>query len=129
MSVLPIDLEAFEAAPVAREPFAFAMVPHFVKREAMAAINDRVGTGLGLALDHLLQTARLKRAVVAGGDTSGHALQAMGIYALTAVAPLASGEPVCSASSDRVHAQIEIALKGVQVGDADLFCVARDGRK
>jgi hypothetical protein len=39
MSVLPIDLEAFEAAPVAREPFAFAMVPHFVKPEAMAAIN------------------------------------------------------------------------------------------
>jgi SM-20-related protein len=39
MSALPIDLEAFEAAPVAREPFAFAMVPHFVRREAMAAIN------------------------------------------------------------------------------------------
>ena len=39
MSTLPIDLEAFEAAPVAREPFAFAMVPRFVKPEAMAAIN------------------------------------------------------------------------------------------
>jgi SM-20-related protein len=39
MSALPIDLEAFEAAPVAREPFAFAMVPQFVKREAIAAIN------------------------------------------------------------------------------------------
>src|SRR5690349_336133 len=39
MSALPIDLEAFEAAPVAREPFAFAMVPHFVRPEAMAAIN------------------------------------------------------------------------------------------
>jgi SM-20-related protein len=39
MSALPIDLEAFEAAPVAREPFAFAMVPQFVKREAMTAIN------------------------------------------------------------------------------------------
>jgi SM-20-related protein len=39
MSLLPIDLEAFEAAPVARAPFAFAMVPHFVKPGAMAAIN------------------------------------------------------------------------------------------
>ena len=39
MNALPIDLAAFEAAPVAREPFAFAMVPHFVRREAMAAIN------------------------------------------------------------------------------------------
>ncbi|HKQ44506.1 MAG TPA: 2OG-Fe(II) oxygenase [Rhizomicrobium sp.] len=39
MSALPIDLEAFYAAPVTREPFAFAMVPHFVKPEAMTAIN------------------------------------------------------------------------------------------
>jgi hypothetical protein len=39
MSTLPIDLAAFEAAPVAREPFAFAMVPHFVRSGAMAAIN------------------------------------------------------------------------------------------
>jgi SM-20-related protein len=39
MSQSPIDLEAFEAAPVARDPFAFAMVPRFVKAEAMAAIN------------------------------------------------------------------------------------------
>ena len=39
MSTLPIDLEAFDAATVAREPFPFAMVPHFVKKEAMAAIN------------------------------------------------------------------------------------------
>jgi SM-20-related protein len=39
MSSLPIDLEAFEAAPLAREPFAFAMVPNFIKPEAMATIN------------------------------------------------------------------------------------------
>jgi SM-20-related protein len=39
MNALPIDLEAFDAATVAREPFPFAMVPRFVKKEAMAAIN------------------------------------------------------------------------------------------
>jgi hypothetical protein len=39
MSALPIDLEAFDAAPVAREPFPFALVPHFVRPAAMAAIN------------------------------------------------------------------------------------------
>src|ERR1700759_5780465 len=39
MSALPIDIEAFEAAPLAREPFAYAMVPRFVKPEAMLAIN------------------------------------------------------------------------------------------
>jgi SM-20-related protein len=36
---LPIDLDAFDAAPLTREPFAFAMVPRFVRAEAMAAIN------------------------------------------------------------------------------------------
>ena len=39
MSALPIDLDAFQAAPVAREPFAYAMVPGFVKRDAIDAIN------------------------------------------------------------------------------------------
>jgi SM-20-related protein len=39
MRALPIDLSAFEAAPVAHEPFAHAMVPHFVKADAMTAIN------------------------------------------------------------------------------------------
>jgi uncharacterized protein YgbK (DUF1537 family) len=95
---------------------------------SMATINDRVGSGLGLALDAILQTARLPRAVIAGGDTSGHAVQAMAIYALTAIAPLASGAPLCRAQSDRAHTAIEIALKGGQVGDPDLFCIARDGR-
>jgi 3-oxoisoapionate kinase len=90
-----------------------------------AAVNDRIGAGLGQALDSILDTARLQRAVVAGGDTSGHALQAMGIYALTAIAPFAEGAPLCRASSDRTHARIEIALKGGQVGGVDLFCRAR----
>jgi len=39
MSDLPIDLAAFAAAPLTREPFPFVMVPGFVKPEAMAAIN------------------------------------------------------------------------------------------
>jgi SM-20-related protein len=39
MTALPIDLEAFNAAPLTREPFPFLMVPRFVRPEAMAAIN------------------------------------------------------------------------------------------
>lgn len=39
MTAMPIDLEAFAAAPVAREPFAYAMVPNFVRSDAMPAIN------------------------------------------------------------------------------------------
>lgn len=36
---LPIDIDAFAATPLTREPFPFLMVPHFVRPEAMAAIN------------------------------------------------------------------------------------------
>jgi hypothetical protein len=36
---LPIDVDAFAATPLRREPFPFLMVPRFVKPDAMAAIN------------------------------------------------------------------------------------------
>jgi SM-20-related protein len=39
MTVLPIDLDAFNAAALEHEPFAYAMVPRFVKPDAMTAIN------------------------------------------------------------------------------------------
>ena len=39
MTALPIDLDAFNATPLTREPFPFLLVPHFVKPEAIAAIN------------------------------------------------------------------------------------------
>ncbi len=39
MTDLPIDLEAFAAAPLIRAPFPYAMVPRFVRPGAMAAIN------------------------------------------------------------------------------------------
>src|ERR1700722_12474199 len=39
MSPSPINLAAFQDAPLTREPFAYAMVPRFVRAEAMGAIN------------------------------------------------------------------------------------------
>ncbi|HEY4078544.1 MAG TPA: 2OG-Fe(II) oxygenase, partial [Rhizomicrobium sp.] len=39
MSALPIDLDAFDATPLTREPFPFLMVPRFVRQDAMGAIN------------------------------------------------------------------------------------------
>ena len=40
MTALPIDLDAFNAAPLTREPFPFLMVPRFVRPDAMTAINS-----------------------------------------------------------------------------------------
>jgi uncharacterized protein YgbK (DUF1537 family) len=90
-------------------------------------VNASIGSGLGRALNLILQSAKLRRVVVAGGDTSGHAVKELNMYALSAIAPLASGAPLCLAASDAPESAIEIVLKGGQVGGADLFRIARDG--
>jgi 3-oxoisoapionate kinase len=91
-------------------------------------INDRIGAGLGRILDRVMREARLGRAVIAGGDTSGHAALELGIYALTAIAPIAPGSPLCRAhSNDSAHAQLEIALKGGQIGAPDFFRAVKHG--
>jgi uncharacterized protein YgbK (DUF1537 family) len=91
-------------------------------------VNDRIGDGLGRLLDRVLRKSGVRRAVIAGGDTSGHASLALGIYALTALAPVATGSPLCRAhSDDPVHDGLEIALKGGQVGAPDFFCAVKRG--
>ncbi len=93
------------------------------------AINHRIGTGLGLILDALVRHGRLTRVVISGGDTSGHAAAMLGIDALTAIAPVAPGSPLCQAHAvDPARDGLQIALKGGQVGGNDFFCAVRDGR-
>ena len=96
-----------------------------------AIVNDRIGAGLGEILDRVLRTARLRRAVISGGDTSGHATLRLGVYALTAIAPLAPGAPLCRAHADgsvgNTYEGLELALKGGQVGGADFFLAAKNG--
>jgi 3-oxoisoapionate kinase len=91
-------------------------------------INSRIGAGLGFVLGRVLREARLTRAVISGGDTSGHAASTLGVYALTAVAPVAPGSPLCRAHADDAElAGLEIALKGGQVGRPDFFCAVKRG--
>jgi 3-oxoisoapionate kinase len=90
--------------------------------------NDRIGTGLGEVLRAVMQTANVRRAVISGGDTSGRAASVLGIDALTAIAPIAPGSPLCRAHcASGPFDGIEIALKGGQVGAADFFCAAKRG--
>lgn len=94
-------------------------------------VNERLGAGLGRILHNTILEAKLTRAVISGGDTSGRAAAQLGIDALTAIAPLDPGSPLC-----RVHGEdcpldgLEIALKGGQVGRPDfLQAVKRGGRQ
>jgi uncharacterized protein YgbK (DUF1537 family) len=94
----------------------------------MDTFNDRIGAGLGRLLDRVMRKAKLTRGVIAGGDTSGHAAMTLGIYALTALAPIAPGAPLCRAHfDDPAHADLEIALKGGQMGAPDYFRAAKQG--
>jgi len=91
-------------------------------------VNERIGIGLGSILNRVLREARLTRVIVSGGDTSSHAVSTLGIYALTAMAPMAPGSPLCKAhTTERLPGDLEIALKGGQVGGPDFFCRVKRG--
>ncbi|MDE3174607.1 MAG: four-carbon acid sugar kinase family protein [Pseudomonadota bacterium] len=83
-----------------------------------------IGRALGDIQRALIERAGLRRVVIAGGDTSSHALRQLGVYALTTRLPLPTtpGSPLCLAHSDeKAFDGLEIALKGGQVGGDDYF--------
>ena len=99
-------------------------------RAPAAAARHAVGRGLGRLLAALVREAGLRRAVVAGGDTSSHALAEMGIEALTMRHALrrTPGSPLCTAhAAEAAFDGLEIAFKGGQVGDEGYFVALRDG--
>ncbi|WFU92195.1 four-carbon acid sugar kinase family protein (plasmid) [Rhizobium sp. CC1099] len=97
-------------------------------RKTAEAVNDLIGSSLGHILDRLITETGLTRVVLSGGDTSSHAALRLKIDALTSVAKLAPGGPLCRAhSADPSRNGIEIAMKGGQVGAVDYFVAARDG--
>lgn len=90
--------------------------------------NQRLGGCLGRILARVLRETGLCRAVISGGDTSGHATRQLGIFALTALAPTIPGAAICRAhSDDTVIDGLELALKGGQMGSEDYFGRVRDG--
>lgn len=91
------------------------------------AANLRIGTALGRILDSLIERAGLKRAVISGGDTSGHACRQLDIYALTALAPTIPGAALFHAHSEGRHDGLQLALKGGQMGSDDYFGWVREG--
>lgn len=90
--------------------------------------NDRVGVALGDLLADILRKTGLRRAVISGGDTSGHATQRLGIEALTFVAPTIPGAGLFRAHANNTEFDgLELALKGGQMGSPDYFGQIRQG--
>ena len=89
--------------------------------------NARIGKSLGDVLDRVLTNGAILRAVVSGGDTSGHAMRALGLEALVALAPTIPGAALCTGHGEGKHDGLQIALKGGQMGSEDFFGWIRDG--
>lgn len=98
--------------------------------DAIPGGRHRVGQGLGRIARSCIETFGLTRAILAGGDTSSHALGELDVFALTTRFPLTAtpGSPLCTAASrDPNLDRLEIAMKGGQVGGDDYFVALRDG--
>ncbi|NBD38243.1 MAG: four-carbon acid sugar kinase family protein [Verrucomicrobia bacterium] len=88
----------------------------------------RIGKLQGKALRRILDENPLPRVCVAGGDTSGYVAGALHILGLEYAASIDPGGPVCRARS-RAFPQLQICLKGGQVGSDAYFESVRAGRK
>ena len=92
------------------------------------SLNERIGHGLGLVLNSILKESRIRRVVLAGGDTSGRGAKALHIRALTLLASTMPGAGLFRAHTDEPHyADLEIALKGGQMGAVDYFGQIKNG--
>ncbi|NMM43693.1 four-carbon acid sugar kinase family protein [Rhodospirillaceae bacterium KN72] len=148
-SCIPVDYKALVSGTGAEAAYEKAMIaaaaalsdgrstivytalgPAEALTEPEAGNDDRVGKALGRMISTLRLQHGLDRIVVAGGDTSSHALGEMEIGALTLRHPIAEspGSPVCCAHPDGTETEpFELVLKGGQIGGDDYFIRMRDG--
>ena len=94
-----------------------------------AAHREELGRQMGKLLRDLLMRSGVKRVVIVGGDTASHAARELGVYALTMLAPIAPGAPLCRAHSDDAGSRgLELAIKAGHIGPKDFFGAVRAGR-
>jgi uncharacterized protein YgbK (DUF1537 family) len=92
--------------------------------------GEALGCYLGELLRDLLLRSGVRRVVIAGGDTSTHAVRQLSVDALTFAALTAPGAPLCRCHSTVPSVDgLELVLKGGQVGPQDYFERVRKGER
>lgn len=87
-----------------------------------------LGEALGSIVRALVEAHGLRRAVIAGGDTSSYAARAMAARSLEIIKMLVPVGPLCLIhSADPKIEGLELVLKGGQVGDERFFEMVRAG--
>jgi 3-oxoisoapionate kinase len=117
----------------AKDPRIAAMIDSLMSRgqsreQAKHEGGRLLGQRLGLLVDTVVRTVPLRRLLLSGGDTSSQITQRLAPDALLIAARLAPGAPLCRALSRQPHLRdLQIALKGGQMGQADYFVKALRG--
>jgi len=106
-----------------------SMIVHTGEKQAQSLSSEKLGTALGTIAKNAVINTRIKRVVIAGGDTSSYAARAMEINAVEMTAPLVIGAPLCKAySKNKKINGLEVNFKGGQVGSEDYFGVMANGQ-
>jgi uncharacterized protein YgbK (DUF1537 family) len=80
-----------------------------------------IGTLLGDLAAQMAQRGLTSDIAVLGGDTSSHALTAMGVRELRVTGQFVTAAPICRSDDDAAVAGCRLVLKGGQVGPPDLL--------
>jgi uncharacterized protein YgbK (DUF1537 family) len=102
-----------------------------IRSGCSAVIHTRRGRpdeALGKIVRDVIEATKVRRVLVAGGDTSGQIARALDIESLEMIGELTRGSPLCRATAPGSPADgIEIAFKGGQIGPENFFGIVRDG--
>lgn len=103
---------------------------HTGTRQSANLSSEKLGTTLGLIAKAAAEADLVQRVIIAGGDTSSYAARAMEIEAVSMIAPLVSGAPLCKAfSANKFIDGLQLNFKGGQVGAEDYFVHCIGGKK
>lgn len=92
--------------------------------------GEKLGRQLGVLLREVLIRSGVRRAAVAGGDTSSHAVRQLGIESLTFAGPMTPGAPLCKCHAPgSVLDGLGLVLKGGQVGPENFFEMIRNNKQ
>jgi uncharacterized protein YgbK (DUF1537 family) len=95
--------------------------PDDVRLSAGSATAAEVGGTIGRLAGDLARRGLTRDVIVCGGDTSSHALLAMGVSELRVSEQFVIAGPICTTDDEAAVAGCRVLLKGGQVGPPDLF--------
>lgn len=116
--------------PRYREAKAIFKMKGWDEKRIRTNTAKRFGSILGKSARLALEHISIKRLVISGGDTSSYVARELGIKAVEMIAPIYLGAPVCKAFAPGSPIdQMEVNLKGGQVGDVSYFGELQQGKK